>query len=204
MSDRQVMEYDVVIVGAGPAGLANAIRLKQLNSELSVCVIEKASQVGAHILSGAVIEPAALDELIPGWRNSPPPVCIPAGVDEFYYLTKTRARKLPTPPQMHNHGNFIVSLSSMCAWLGEKAVNDYGVEIYAGFAASECLFDEKGVVSGVRIGDMGVAKDGTHKPEYTEGVDIQAKLTVLAEGARGVGARAPAAGRKTAAPRNAR
>lgn len=185
MSDRQVMDYDVVIVGAGPAGLANAIRLKQLNSELSVCVIEKASQVGAHILSGAVIEPAPLDELIPGWRNAPPPVCVPAGVDEFYFLTKTKARKLPTPPQMHNHGNFIVSLSAMCAWLGDKAINEYGVEIYPGFAASECLFDEKGAVSGVRIGDMGVAKDGTHKPEYTEGVDIRAKLTVLAEGARG-------------------
>ena len=185
MSERQVMEYDVVIVGAGPAGLAAAIRLKQINPETSVCVIEKASQLGAHILSGAVIEPQPLDELIPGWRSAPPPVCIPAGVDEFYFLTKSGATKLPTPPQMHNEGNFIVSLSAMCAWLGDKAMNEFGVEIYPGFAASECLFDETGAVAGVRIGDMGVAKDGSHKDSYAEGVDIKAKVTVLAEGARG-------------------
>ncbi len=185
MSERQVMEYDVVIVGAGPAGLAAAIRLKQINTETSVCVIEKASQLGAHILSGAVIEPQPLDELIPGWRSAPPPVCIPAGVDEFYFLSKTGATKLPTPPQMHNEGNFIVSLSAMCAWLGDKAMNEFGVEIYPGFAASECLFDESGAVAGVRIGDMGVAKDGSHKDSYAEGVDIKAKVTVLAEGARG-------------------
>jgi len=185
MSERQIMEYDVVIVGAGPAGLAAAIRLKQINAETSVCVIEKASQLGAHILSGAVIEPQPLDELIPGWRSAPPPVCIPAGADEFYFLTKTRATKLPTPPQMHNEGNFIVSLSAMCAWLGDKAMNEFGVEIYPGFAASECLFDESGAVAGVRIGDMGVAKDGSHKDSYAEGVDIKAKVTVLAEGARG-------------------
>jgi electron-transferring-flavoprotein dehydrogenase len=185
MSEREVMEFDVVIVGAGPAGLACAIRLKQLNPERSVCVIEKASQVGAHILSGAVIEPGPLDALIPQWRDSPPPVCVEAKADEFYFLSKTRAHKLPAPPQMHNHGNYIVSLSAMCAWLGEKATAEYGVEVYAGFAASETLFNDAGAVCGVRIGDMGIAKDGSRKDAFTEGVDIRAQLTILAEGARG-------------------
>ena len=185
MSERDVMEYDVVIVGAGPAGLACAIRLKQLNKELSVCVIEKASQIGGHILSGAVIEPGPLDELIPGWRAAPPPICVPAGADDFYFLTKTSSYRMPTPPQMHNAGNFIVSLGATCAWLGEKAANEYGVEIYPGFAAAECLFDEAGAVAGVRIGDMGVGKDGKPKDGYSLGVDIKAKITVLAEGARG-------------------
>ena len=185
MSERDVMEYDVVIVGAGPAGLACAIRLKQLNKELSVCVLEKASTVGAQILSGAVIEPGPLDELIPNWRDAPPPICIAAGADDFYFLTKSASYKLPTPPQMHNAGNFIVSLGATCAWLGEKAANEYGVEIYPGFAAAECLFNEDGSVAGVRIGDMGVAKDGKHKDNYAAGVDIKAKVTVFAEGARG-------------------
>ena len=187
MSDtepRDVMEYDVVAVGAGPAGLAFAIRLKQLKPELSVCVIEKASTVGAQILSGAVIEPQPLDELLPGWRNNPPPICVPATKDEFWMLSKTGRRKLPTPPQMHNHGNFIVSLGALCAWLAPQA-EALGVEIYAGFAAAETLFDDAGAVCGVRIGDMGVAKDGSHKPGYTQGIDIKAKLTVLCEGARG-------------------
>jgi electron-transferring-flavoprotein dehydrogenase len=184
MSEREVMEYDVVIIGGGPGGLACAIRLRQLNSELRVCLLEKASTIGAQILSGAVIEPQPLDELLPGWRDNPPPVCVPAGADEFYFLTKTAARKLPTPPQMHNSGNFIVSLSAMCAWLGEKAM-EAGVDVFPGFAASETLIDEQGAVCGVRVGDMGIAKDGSHKDTFAEGVDIKAKVTVLAEGARG-------------------
>ncbi|ADV28274.1 Electron-transferring-flavoprotein dehydrogenase [Pseudoxanthomonas suwonensis 11-1] len=183
--ERDVMEYDVVTVGAGPAGLAFAIRLKQLNPELSVCVIEKASTVGAHILSGAVIEPGPLDALLPGWRDNPPPVCVPATEDEFWLLTKDGGTKLPVvPPGMRNHGNFIVSLGAMCAWLAPQA-EALGVEIYAGFAAAETLHAEDGTVLGVRIGDMGVAKDGSHKPGYTPGIDIRARVTVLAEGARG-------------------
>ncbi|MGH8029144.1 MAG: 4Fe-4S dicluster domain-containing protein [Arenimonas sp.] len=183
--ERDVMEYDVVTVGAGPAGLAFAIRLKQLKPELSVCVIEKSSTLGAHILSGAVIEPGPLDELLPGWRDAPPPICVPATVDEFWFLTKTGGRKSPVvPPQMHNAGNFIVSLGALCAWMGPQA-EALGVEIYAGFAAAEPLFDEAGNVAGVRIGDMGVARDGSHKPGYAAGIDIKAKLTVFAEGARG-------------------
>ena len=185
MSERDVMDYDVVTVGAGPAGLAFAIRLKQLKPELSVCVIEKASTVGAHVLSGAVIEPAPLDALLPGWRDAPPPICVPVTSDEFWYLTRSGGRKLPTPPQQHNKGNFIVSLGALCAWLAPQA-EALGVEIYPGFAAAEVLHDEAdGRVLGVRIGDMGVARDGTHKPTYTQGIDIRAKVTVLAEGARG-------------------
>ncbi len=184
-AERDVMEYDVVTVGAGPAGLAFAIRLKQLNPEISVCVIEKASTVGAQILSGAVIEPAPLDALLPGWRDNPPPICVPATEDEFWFLNKTGGSKFPiVPPGMRNHGNFIVSLGAMCAWLAPQA-EALGVEIYPGFAAAETLHDEGGKVIGVRIGDMGVAKDGSHKPGYTQGIDIRAKVTVLAEGARG-------------------
>lgn len=182
--ERDVMEYDVVTVGAGPAGLSFAIRLKQLNPELSVCVIEKASTIGAHILSGAVIEPGPLDALLPDWRDNPPPICVPAKHDEFWLLTHTGHHRLPIPPGMHNHGNFIVSLGAMCAWLAPQA-EALGVEIYPGFAASETLHDESGAVVGVRIGDMGIAKDGSHKPGYTQGIDIRAKVTVLAEGARG-------------------
>ncbi|MEI2431376.1 electron transfer flavoprotein-ubiquinone oxidoreductase [Lysobacter yananisis] len=183
--ERDVMEYDVVTVGAGPAGLAFAIRLKQLNPELSVCVIEKSSTIGAHILSGAVIEPGPLDALLPGWRDNPPPICVPAGQDEFWFMTKTGGYKSPiVPPDMNNHGNFIVSLGAMCAWMAPQA-EALGVEIYAGFAAAETLHDTDGRVAGVRIGDMGIAKDGTHKPGFTAGIDIRAKVTVFAEGARG-------------------
>jgi electron-transferring-flavoprotein dehydrogenase len=183
--ERDVMEYDVVTVGAGPAGLSFAIRLKQLNPELSVCVIEKGATVGAHILSGAVIEPGPLDALLPGWRDNPPPVCVPATEDEFWILGKTGGRKLPiVPPQMNNHGNFIVSLGALCAWLAPQA-EALGVEIYPGFAAASVLHDGDGRVAGVRIGDMGVARDGSHKPGFTAGIDIRARVTVLAEGARG-------------------
>ena len=182
--ERDVMEYDVVAVGAGPAGLAFAIRLKQLNPELSVCVIEKASTIGAQILSGAVIETGPLDALLPDWRKDPPPICVDAKDDEFWLLSRDGGRKLPVPPGMNNHGNVIVSLGAMCAWLAPQA-EALGVEIYPGFAAAETLHDEAGTVLGVRIGDMGVAKDGSHKPGYTPGIDIRAKVTVLAEGARG-------------------
>ncbi|HMH68102.1 MAG TPA: electron transfer flavoprotein-ubiquinone oxidoreductase [Pinirhizobacter sp.] len=185
MSERESMEYDVVVVGAGPAGLSFAIRLKQLKPETTVCVIEKASSIGAQILSGAVIEPAPLDALLPGWRENKPPVCVPVKEDEFWWLRDhTSATKMPTPPQMHNEGNFIVSLGAMCAWLAPQA-EALGVDVFPGYAAAENLFDRDGAVAGVRIGDMGVARDGTHKPGYTEGIDIHAKLTVLAEGCRG-------------------
>ncbi len=182
--ERDVMEYDVVTVGAGPAGLSFAIRLKQLNPEISVCVIEKASTIGAHILSGAVIEPGPLDALLPNWRDNPPPICVPVTHDEFWFLTKDGGQRLMNPPGMHNHGNFIVSLGATCAWLAPQA-EALGVEIYPGFAAAETLHEEDGTVVGVRIGDMGIARDGSHKPGYTAGIDIRAKVTVLAEGARG-------------------
>jgi electron-transferring-flavoprotein dehydrogenase len=184
MTERETMEYDVVVVGAGPAGLAFAIRMKQLQPQTTVCVIEKASTVGAQILSGAVIEPQPLDALLPGWRDNPPPICVPAGEDEFWLLSKTGGRKLPVPPGMRNHGNFIVSLGAMCAWMAPQA-EALGVDVFPGFAAADTIYTEDGAVAGVRIGDMGVARDGTHKPSYTQGIDIRAKVTVLAEGARG-------------------
>ncbi|GAA4853954.1 electron transfer flavoprotein-ubiquinone oxidoreductase [Luteimonas vadosa] len=183
--ERDVMEYDVVTVGAGPAGLAFAIRMKQLDPGISVCVIEKSSTIGAHILSGAVIETGPLDALLPGWRDNPPPICVPATEDEFWYFSKTGGWKFPfVPPGMDNRGNVIVSLGAMCAWLAPQA-EALGVEIYPGFAAAETLHADDGRVLGVRIGDMGVAKDGSPKPGYTAGIDIKAKVTVLAEGARG-------------------
>jgi electron-transferring-flavoprotein dehydrogenase len=186
MSERETMQYDVITVGAGPAGLAFAIRLKQLKPDLSVCVIEKASTIGAQILSGAVIEPEPLNELLPEWGKEPPPICIAAGADEFWWLRdSTRATRFPmVPPQMHNTGNFIVSLGALCGWLAGKA-EALGVDVFPGFAASEAVFNDAGAVCGVRIGDMGVARDGSHKPGYTQGIDIHAPITVLGEGCRG-------------------
>ena len=184
MNERDIMEYEAVIVGAGPAGLACAIRLKQLQPEMTVAVIEKSSQVGAQILSGAVIEPAPLDELLPGWRDNPPPICVPVAKDEIWFLTETGRYRLPTPPQMHNHGNFIVSLGALCAWLAPQA-EALGVDVFPGFAAAGIHFSEDGSVGGVVIGDMGVNRAGQPKDTFTPGIEIRAPITIFAEGCRG-------------------
>ena len=188
MSERESMEYDVVVVGAGPSGLATAIRLKQLCAErgtdLSVCVIEKGSEVGAHILSGAVVEPRALNELFPDWKERGAPLETPAREDRLLFLTASRAWRLPTPPQMHNEGNYIVSLGNVCRWLGEQA-EALGVEIYPGFAAAEVLYHEDGRVKGVATGDMGIGKGGEQTERYQPGMELHARQTVFAEGCRG-------------------
>lgn len=183
-TDRDNMAYDVVIVGAGPSGLSCAIRLKQLKPDMSVCVLEKGSEVGAHLLSGAVLEPRALNELLPDWKNMGAPITCEAKEDKFIFLTKTKAFRLMTPPQMYNHGNYIISLGNFGKWLAGQA-EALGVEIYPGFAAAEILFHEDGSVKGIATGDMGIDKAGNKTDAFQPGLELHAKQTVFAEGCHG-------------------
>ncbi|MDR1350917.1 MAG: electron transfer flavoprotein-ubiquinone oxidoreductase [Zoogloeaceae bacterium] len=187
-AERESMEYDVVIVGAGPSGLATAIRLKQLaaekGKEVNVCVLEKGSEVGAHILSGGCFETRVLNELIPDWKDKNAPLNIQAEADHFVFLTKNHAIPMPTPPQMQNEDNYLISMANLCRWLGEQA-EGLGVEIYPGFAAAEVLYNEDGSVRGVATGDMGIGKDGQHTENYQPGMELLAKQTVFSEGCRG-------------------
>ena len=193
MSDtaRESMEYDVVVVGGGPSGLAASIRLKQLAAaagrEVSVCLLEKGSEIGAHILSGAVIDPRGLAELLPDWKDRDAPIRTAVSEDRFLVLTADKAWRIPNwslPRLMDNHGNYVVSLGNVCRWLGGIA-ESLGVEIYPGFAASEVLYDDRGAVAGVATGDVGVARDGSRKPSFQRGMELHAKYTLFAEGARG-------------------
>jgi len=185
---RESMEYDVVIVGAGPAGLAAACRLRQLNEELSVCVVEKSSEVGAHILSGAVLEPTALNELFPDWKDRDAPLLTAVSGDEIHVLRNARNNiRVPgpfVPKTMHNEGNYIISLGNFCRWLATQAEN-LGVEIFPGFAAAEVLYHDNGSVKGIATGDMGIDAQGEHKDSYTPGMELHAKYTLFAEGCRG-------------------
>ncbi|MEQ8709320.1 MAG: electron transfer flavoprotein-ubiquinone oxidoreductase [Rhodospirillales bacterium] len=186
--EREAMELDVVVVGAGVAGLSAAIRLMQLaeeqQREITVCVVEKGAEVGAHILSGAVMQPTAMNELFPDWKERGAPLNTPAGDERFYFMTEQNAVRLPVPPQMKNHGNYIISLGNVCRWLAEQA-EAMGVEIYPGFAAAEVLYHDDGSVKGIATGDMGLQKDGTPGPNHEPGMELHAKCTLFAEGARG-------------------
>lgn len=183
MNQRESMPFDVVIIGAGPAGLSAAIAIKKQAKDINVCVIEKGAEVGAHILSGAVIETKALDELIPNWKELGAPLQTQVKQDHFLYLNEYKAYRLPTPSQMKNHGNYIISLGSLCRWLAEQAIG-MGVDIFPGFAATEILY-KNGKVVGVATCDMGIGKDGTKKDSYQQGVELHAPFTLFAEGCRG-------------------